>query len=127
MFSLRAFHLTTKTTGVTSGKSARDQHCIKASLTCTFSILWVYIVFNIFAALVLYYLVRMPKPKKQKEGKQPAGANNQTAPEEPSPAGSGYNSDSARQGEKQDDNARYASITGTSTPPVQPKELSEKA
>ncbi|EUC35187.1 hypothetical protein COCCADRAFT_3579 [Bipolaris zeicola 26-R-13] len=92
-----------------------------------FGILWVYIVFNIFAALVLYYLVRMPKPKKQKEGKQPAGANNQTAPEEPSPAGSGYNSDSARQGEKQDDNARYASITGTSTPPVQPKELSEKA
>lgn len=92
-----------------------------------FGILWVYIIFNIFAALVLYYLVRMPKPKKQKEEKQQAGANNQTAPNESSPAGNGYTSDSGRQGEKEDDNARYASITGTSTPPVQPKELSEKA
>lgn len=109
------------------GKSATDQYFTKTLLTCTCSILWVYIIFNIFAALVLYYLVRMPKPKKQKEEKQQAGANNQTAPNESSPAGNGYTSDSGRQGEKEDDNARYASITGTSTPPVQPKELSEKA
>lgn len=92
-----------------------------------YGILWVYIFFNIGAALALYYLVRMPKPKKQKVEQQQAGANNQTAPNESSPAGSGYNTDSGRQGEKGDDNARYASITGTSTPPVQPKELSEKA
>lgn len=31
-----------------------------------FGIIWVYIVFNIFAAMALYYLVRMPKGKKKK-------------------------------------------------------------
>ena len=31
-----------------------------------FGILWAYIVFNVLAALALYYLVRMPKGRKQK-------------------------------------------------------------
>ncbi|KAJ4991976.1 ABC transporter cdr4 [Stagonosporopsis vannaccii] len=31
-----------------------------------FGILWVYVIFNIFAALALYWLIRMPKNKKEK-------------------------------------------------------------
>ncbi|KAL3418763.1 ABC transporter cdr4 [Phlyctema vagabunda] len=32
-----------------------------------FAIMWAYIVFNIAAALFLYWLIRVPKPKKEKE------------------------------------------------------------
>lgn len=35
-----------------------------------FGIMWAYIVFNVFAALALYWLIRMPKNKKDKEEKQ---------------------------------------------------------
>ncbi|KAK5084523.1 Multidrug resistance protein [Lithohypha guttulata] len=35
-----------------------------------FGIMWAFIIFNIFAALALYWLVRMPKGKKDKEEKQ---------------------------------------------------------
>jgi ABC-type multidrug transport system ATPase subunit len=38
-----------------------------------FGILWVYIVFNIGAALVLYWLVRVPKVKKEKDDKLAVG------------------------------------------------------
>jgi ABC-type multidrug transport system permease subunit/ABC-type multidrug transport system ATPase subunit len=31
-----------------------------------FGILWVYVIFNVFAALALYWLIRMPKNKKEK-------------------------------------------------------------
>lgn len=87
----------------------------------TFSILWVYVVFNIVAALALYYLVRMPKPKKEnKKESSPNAAANATPADEPSRAG-------IHQGEKDTETARYASITGANTPPQQPTELSEKA
>jgi ATP-binding cassette subfamily G (WHITE) protein 2 (PDR) len=39
-----------------------------------FGILWVYVVFNIVMALVLYWLIRMPKTKKEKDEKTPAPA-----------------------------------------------------
>ncbi|KAF2744039.1 hypothetical protein M011DRAFT_409396 [Sporormia fimetaria CBS 119925] len=35
-----------------------------------FGILWVYIVFNIAAALLLYWLIRVPKVKKEKKGQK---------------------------------------------------------
>jgi ABC-type multidrug transport system permease subunit/ABC-type multidrug transport system ATPase subunit len=35
-----------------------------------FGILWIYVVFNIFAALALYWLIRMPKNKKEKADKK---------------------------------------------------------
>lgn len=35
-----------------------------------FGILWAYIIFNIFAALGVYYLARVPKPKKEKKTKK---------------------------------------------------------
>ena len=35
-----------------------------------FGILWAYVIFNIIAALALYWLVRMPKPKKEKDDKK---------------------------------------------------------
>lgn len=37
-----------------------------------FGIMWAYIIFNVFAALALYWLLRMPKGKKDKEEKQTA-------------------------------------------------------
>lgn len=90
-------------------------------LTNKCSILWVYVIFNIVAALALYYLIRMPKPKKEnKKEASPNTAANATTADEPSRAGS-------RQGEKDTETARYASITGANTPPQQPTELSEKA
>ncbi|PSN60936.1 putative multidrug resistance ABC transporter [Corynespora cassiicola Philippines] len=33
-----------------------------------FGILWVYVIFNIFGALLLYWLVRVPKVKKEEDG-----------------------------------------------------------
>ncbi|KAJ4408298.1 Multidrug resistance protein [Didymella pomorum] len=35
-----------------------------------FGILWVYVIFNIFAALALYWLIRMPKNKKEETNKK---------------------------------------------------------
>ena len=95
-------------------------------LTNKCSLLWVYVIFNIAAALTFYYLIRMPKPKKEKEV-SPNTAANATTADEPSRAGSSHNSDSGRQGEKDGETARYASITGANTPPQQPTEISEKA
>jgi ABC-type multidrug transport system permease subunit/ABC-type multidrug transport system ATPase subunit len=37
-----------------------------------FGLMWVYVIFNIFGALALYWLIRMPKNKKEKEEKQTA-------------------------------------------------------
>lgn len=37
-----------------------------------FGIMWAFIIFNVFAALALYWLVRMPKNKKDKEEKNTA-------------------------------------------------------
>jgi ABC-type multidrug transport system permease subunit len=39
-------------------------------LTRHYSILWVYIIFNVFAALALYWLVRVPKNKLGKKTKK---------------------------------------------------------
>ncbi|KAI2486915.1 ABC transporter CDR4 [Pyrenophora tritici-repentis] len=81
-----------------------------------FGILWVYVVFNIIMALVLYWLVRMPKPKKEEETPVGNGAGELDGPS---------HSASGAQAEKNDnDPARYASITGTHTPVS--KELTEK-
>ncbi|KAF2178290.1 putative multidrug resistance ABC transporter [Zopfia rhizophila CBS 207.26] len=38
-----------------------------------FGLMWVYILFNIFGALVLYWLIRVPKVKKEKADEVPAG------------------------------------------------------
>jgi hypothetical protein len=87
-----------------------------------FGILWVYVIFNIFGALALYYLLRMPKPKKEKKE---AGAVKEEKVDEPSHVGSSSrrDSDAEQHGEKNAETARYASITGATTPP---QEVSEK-
>lgn len=84
-----------------------------------FGILWVYVIFNICAALALYWLLRMPKAKKEKKdsAKTPVAKeslHSQSSHEDSQPAGK----DNVEQ-------SRYASITGTTTPPRQ--NLSEKA
>jgi hypothetical protein len=94
-------------------------------LTLYYSILWVYVIFNIFGALALYYLLRMPKPKKEKGDKKEVGAVNEEKVDEPSHVGSSSrrDSDAEQHGEKNAETARYASITGATTPP---QEISEK-
>ena len=44
-----------------------------------FGILWVYVVFNIFAALALYWLIRMPKNKKEGATADPLAASRQAS------------------------------------------------
>jgi pleiotropic drug resistance (PDR) family protein len=92
-----------------------------------FGILWAYVIFNIAAALLLYYLVRVPKTKKDKKDKKEVGGHSGAIKEErldqPSHVGSSRNSNA--DGEKNVETARYASITGANTPPAQ--EISEKA
>lgn len=86
-----------------------------------FGILWAYCIFNICAALALYYLLRMPKTKKEKDDKKAVGAHKGAVQEqmldEPSRVGS-------LKGDKEVEPSRYASITGSNTPPQQ--EISEK-
>jgi hypothetical protein len=69
----------------------------------------------------------MPKPKKEKGDKKEVGGHKGAVKEEkldqPSHVGSSRNSNA--DGEKGVETARYASITGTNTPPAQ--EISEKA
>lgn len=71
----------------------------------------------------------MPKPKKEDKNKKAVGGHKGAAKEEkldePSRVGSSRNSDSDRQAEKDAGTARYASITGATTPP--PQEITEKA
>jgi len=96
-----------------------------------FGILWVYVIFNIVAALAFYYLLRMPKPKKEKKNKKEVGAHAGAVKEhhldQPSHVGSSLNSNTEQHAEKNTETARYASITGTTTPPAQAHEISEKA
>lgn len=82
-----------------------------------FGILWVYCIFNVCAALFLYWLVRMPKTKK------PEKADKKTAPvlENVHDQSSG---DGSHHAEKEVEPSRYASITGSKTPPRQ--EISDK-
>ncbi|KAJ4371433.1 Multidrug resistance protein [Neocucurbitaria cava] len=93
-----------------------------------FGILWAYVIFNICAALALYWLVRMPKPKKEKDDKKEVGAHKGAVQEqvldEPSRVGSRVSG----RGEKETttEPSRYASITGADTPPRQDNEISEK-
>ncbi|KAH3918759.1 hypothetical protein HBI56_024090 [Parastagonospora nodorum] len=101
--------------------SIKDTNTFLASISSDYSqawrnfgILWAYCIFNIFAALALYWLVRMPKTKKEKKDKNVVAA---PAPQQvfnnSSPVGSSH--------EKQETNTdarRYASITGgDETPP----------
>jgi ATP-binding cassette subfamily G (WHITE) protein 2 (PDR) len=94
-----------------------------------FGILWAFCIFNVVAALALYWLIRMPKAKKEKGGKKAVGGHKGAIKEqrldEPSRVGSShYSENGQQQGEKGVETARYASITGSSTPPSQ--EISEK-
>jgi ABC-type multidrug transport system permease subunit len=47
-----------------------------------FGLLWVYCVFNVFAALFLYWLVRVPKVKKEKGEKTEVGGTSDAAQQE---------------------------------------------
>jgi ATP-binding cassette subfamily G (WHITE) protein 2 (PDR) len=92
-----------------------------------FGILWAYCIFNIAAALALYWLLRMPKNKKEKDGKKEVGAHKGAVKEqvsdEPSRAGSHVD----EKGEKEvetETQMRYRSITGDITPPR--REIEEK-
>ncbi|KAH9859495.1 hypothetical protein IAQ61_011276 [Plenodomus lingam] len=86
-----------------------------------FGILWGYVIFNIFMALFLYWLIRVPKgdfKKAKKTDSKSAVVAPQPEPSRPSP-------DDAQTGDKEIEPARqYRSITGGQTPPRQ--ESSEK-
>ncbi|KAL5115853.1 Multidrug resistance protein [Pleosporales sp. CAS-2024a] len=86
-----------------------------------FGILWAYVIFNIFAALALYWLVRMPKTKKEKPGKKEVGAHKGAlqaqALDEPSRVGSSIGQHNKEMDDSNNTDAkRYASITGAQTP-----------
>lgn len=71
-------------------------------------------------ALVFYWLIRMPKPKKEKfEEPVDNGAGEEPELDEPSHSASGPQVEKGGE-----DVAPYASITGSQTPPS--KEVSEK-
>ncbi|KAF2130310.1 hypothetical protein P153DRAFT_337953 [Dothidotthia symphoricarpi CBS 119687] len=93
-----------------------------------FGILWAFVIFNICAALAFYWLVRMPKPKKEKEDKavvvdNHAGAAHEEMTHEPSRVGTPV-TNVVHDHEKVDEQPTYAPIAGTRTPPRQ--EVSEK-
>ena len=132
MFSSAASLPTTATLGATLGKSLQStSYILNLLLTQPHSILWVYVIFNIVAALAFYYLLRMPKPKKEKKNKKEVGAHAGAVKEQhldqPSHVGSSLNSNTEQHAEKNTETARYASITGTTTPPQHATEISEKA
>ncbi|KAH7083362.1 ABC-2 type transporter-domain-containing protein [Paraphoma chrysanthemicola] len=96
-----------------------------------FGILWVYVIFNIVAALALYWLVRMPKTKKEKKDTKTVGAQKGAAAAGQEPSRSASASHSSAVHEKHDDETaqetrRYASITGDVTTPRQERDASEK-
>jgi len=92
--------------------------------------MWAYCVFNIAAALAFYWLIRMPKAKKEKDGKEAVGrhkgAVKEQALDEPSRVGS--HTDAYADPEKggAEETRRYASITGDVTPPREEHEIKEK-
>jgi len=90
-----------------------------------FGILWAFVIFNVVAALVLYWLVRMPKPKKEKGDKKAVGGHKGAVKEQAldNPSNVGSRTSDIGQ-EKSAQPTRYASITGATTPPRQ--EISEK-
>ena len=91
-------------------------------------ILWVYCIFNIAAALVLYWLVRMPKTKKDKKDKKEVGGHKGAVQEqvldEPSRVGSRVSATEKHTVEHE--TRRYASITGDTTPPRREGEISNE-
>ena len=93
-----------------------------------FGILFAYCIFNIFAALALYWLVRMPKTKKEKDDKKAVGGHKGAVKEqmldEPSHVGK-HNDDMGEKGQHEE-TQRYASITGDVTPPRRENEITEK-
>ena len=86
-----------------------------------FGILWAYVIFNILAALALYWLVRMPKSKKEKADKK-AVSGKEHVSDEPSPVNSHADAEKGQAEETR----RYASITGDVTPPPEQQEIKEK-
>ncbi|KAF1938793.1 ABC transporter CDR4 [Clathrospora elynae] len=95
-----------------------------------FGILWAYCIFNVCAALTLYYLLRMPKPKKEKADEKAVGGHKDAAKEQKLDDSSrveSHTSEVSQEHEKGIDTARYASITGANTPPRQEQGISENA
>jgi len=99
-----------------------------------FGILWAYVIFNIFAALALYWLIRMPKKtKKEKEDKKQASAAEKETAADQQVLGTPSNDGSRAsvRGEKDSETyasqpPQYASITGTTTPPRQDGDISRQ-
>jgi ABC-type multidrug transport system permease subunit/ABC-type multidrug transport system ATPase subunit len=115
--------------------SIRDTNVFLASISSDYSqawrnfgILWAYVIFNIFAALALYWLVRMPKPKKEKDGKKAVGAHKGSVKEQvlDEPTHVGRHTDAVGEKNGPEETRRYASITGDVTPPRREDEIAEK-
>ncbi|KAL6707692.1 Multidrug resistance protein [Coniothyrium glycines] len=85
-----------------------------------FGIMWAYIVFNIAAALVLYWLVRMPKNKKEKHDVK----NKAAVVQGPAYTNPSHSASHASDVGQEKETTRYAPIGGTSTPPRE--EVEEK-
>ncbi|KAF2830546.1 hypothetical protein CC86DRAFT_162822 [Ophiobolus disseminans] len=111
--------------------SIRDTNVFLSSISSKYSeawrnfgILWAYCIFNIAMALLLYWLIRMPKPKKEKDDKKAIGAHKGAVEEkvlaEPSHVGAHKDEQ-----DRPEETRRYASITGNVTPPRQ-DHISEK-
>lgn len=73
-----------------------------------FGILWVYIIFNGFAALFLYWLIRVPKVKKEKDDQVAVGGNVAEVEERVE----GSRSDSIEQGGKMEKNKAGEAVVG---------------
>jgi pleiotropic drug resistance (PDR) family protein len=80
-----------------------------------FGILWVYVIFNIFAALALYWLIRMPKTKKEKADKTEVGAHKGAA-QEPSRIGSHVDNEKAGNNATSTTAERGPSVPNNSVP-----------
>lgn len=90
-----------------------------------FGILWVFVIFNVVAALALYWLLRVPKQKKEKADETKSGAQNGLVQVQTHDEPSHVESPAPVTGHKEAEPARYASITGADTPPRQ-EQISEK-
>ncbi|KAH8730719.1 ABC-2 type transporter-domain-containing protein [Phaeosphaeriaceae sp. PMI808] len=92
-----------------------------------FGILWAYVIFNIVAALALYWLIRMPKNTKAKNENKAAPPATSSTQAQTSQSHAPATTDKEGDAEMQHEVRRYASITGATTPPrEQPHVSNEK-
>jgi ATP-binding cassette subfamily G (WHITE) protein 2 (PDR) len=91
-------------------------------------ILWGFCIFNVIAALAFYWLIRMPKTKKDKDDKKAVGGHKGAVKEQAlnEPSSVGSHTDAYAEKGPAEETKRYASITGDMTPPRQDKEIMEK-